>query len=161
MTDHETTIARLDAEFEELQFARFGFEDAWRIGQDLVAAARSDALRIAIDISVNGQTLFHAALPGSSPDNDQWIARKNRVVQRFHRSSYYLATTLKQKGKSIEEVYGLSKADYAPSGGAVPIRIRGVGVVGTATVSGLRDDEDHGMVVEALRRHLALQTGGA
>jgi uncharacterized protein (UPF0303 family) len=161
MTDYETTIAQLDAEFEELQFERFGFEDAWRIGQDLVASGRRDALRIAIDISVNGQTLFHAALPGSSPDNDQWIARKNRVVGRFHRSSYYLATALKQKGKSIEEVYGLSKAEYAASGGAVPIRIRGVGVVGTATVSGLADHEDHRMVVEALRRHLATLAPGA
>ncbi len=156
MTDYEAAIAQIDAEFEELQFAHFGFEEAWQIGQDLVASGRRDSLPIAIDISVNGQTLFHAALPGSTPDNDQWIARKNRVVYRFHRSSFYIATTLKQKGKSIEEEYGLSKAEYAPSGGAVPIRIRAVGVVGTATVSGLRDHEDHRMVIEALRRHLAV-----
>lgn len=154
MTEHETTLARLAAEFDELQFESFGFDDAWQIGQDLVAAGRRDSLSIAIDISLNGQILFHAGLPGSSPDNDQWIARKNRVVARFHKSSYYIATLLKQKEKTIEEAYGLPRADYAASGGAVPIRVRGVGVVGTVTVSGLRDFEDHAMAVDALRRRL-------
>lgn len=148
-------MARLAAEFEALQFDGFGFDDAWEIGRDLVATGRRDGLVIAIDISLNGQVLFHAGLPGSSPDNDQWIARKNRVVARFHKSSYYIAALLKQKGKTIEEAYGLERADYAASGGAVPIRVRGVGVVGTVTVSGLRDFEDHAMVAKALRRHLA------
>jgi uncharacterized protein (UPF0303 family) len=161
MTEQEAAIARLEAEYEELQFSRFGFDEAWEIGRELVAAGRRDALPIAIDVSLNGQVLFHAALPGSSPDNDQWILRKNRVVQRFHRSSLYIAGLLGQKGASIEEVYGLPRADYAPSGGAVPIRIRGVGVVGTITVSGLADHEDHRMVTEAIRRHPAARAEGA
>lgn len=155
MTELEAMVARLEAEYEELQFAQFGFDDAWAIGQDLVAEGRRDSLPIAIDIGANGQTLFHASLPGASPDNDQWIARKNRVTLRFHRSSLYIGSLLRQKGKSIEEAYGLSQAAYAACGGALPIRIRAVGVVGTATVSGLADHEDHRMVVEALRRRLA------
>jgi uncharacterized protein (UPF0303 family) len=157
MTDLETLIARLEAEHEELQFARFGFDEAWGIGQDLVAAGRRDALPIVVDISLNGQVLFHAGLPGSAPDNDQWVLRKNRVVQRFHRSSLYIGSLLLQKGVSIEEKYGLPQADYAPFGGALPIRVRGVGVVGTVTVSGLPDREDHRLVTEAIRRHLAVQ----
>jgi uncharacterized protein (UPF0303 family) len=155
MTELEALIARLEAEHEELQFARFGFDDAWAIGQDLVAAGRRDGLPIAIDVSLNGQVLFHAGLPGSSPDNDQWILRKSRVVQRFHRSSLYIGSLLSQKGKSIEEKYGLPQSDYAPSGGALPIRVREVGVVGAITVSGLPDREDHRLVAEAIRRHLA------
>jgi uncharacterized protein (UPF0303 family) len=157
MTD-DTMIDRLEAEYEELQFTRFDFDDAWKIGQDLVATGRRDVLPIVIDIGMNGQTLFHAALGGSSPDNDQWVVRKNRVALRFHRSSLYIGRLLKKKGTTIEEEYGLPKADYAPFGGSVPIRIRSVGVVGTATVSGLSDHEDHRLVTEALRRHLAAST---
>jgi uncharacterized protein (UPF0303 family) len=161
MTDREALIAALKAEHEDLQFSGFGFDEAWEIGRDLVDAGRRAALPIAIDIGLNGQTLFHAALPGSAPDNDRWILRKKRVVQLFHKSSLYIGSLLRQKGRSIEEEYGLPPADYAPFGGALPIRVRGVGVVGTITVSGMADHEDHRMVAEAIRRHLAIHAPGA
>ncbi len=154
MSDGNYTLERLEAEFEELQFSSFTFEDAWAVGTELVEAARKEALPVAIDITLNGQVLFHAGLPGSSPDNDQWLLRKARIVQRFHRSSLHMSAVLKSKGTSLEEKYGLSPADYAPYGGAVPIRIRGVGVVGCLAVSGLADHEDHGRAVSALRNRL-------
>jgi uncharacterized protein (UPF0303 family) len=154
---HEELLRQLEEEFEALQFAGFGFDEALSIGLDLVETARKGGLPVAVSIHFNQHMLFHAALPGSAPDNDHWIARKNRVADHFFRSSLYIATQLRQKGKSIEEVYGLSSADYAPYGGAVPIRIHGVGVVGTITVSGLPDQEDHRMAVGAIRRFLAKQ----
>lgn len=148
-------LAELEAEREELQFPSFGFEDAWAIGSALVERGRREALPIAIDITLNGQVLFHADLPGTSPDNDQWLARKTRVVQRFHRSSLHVALGLKAKGESLEGKFGLSVADYAPYGGAVALRIRGVGVVGTVAVSGLADHEDHRLASEAMRQRLS------
>jgi uncharacterized protein (UPF0303 family) len=147
-------IERLEAEYEELQFTAFGFEDAWAIGSALVEAGRKASLAIAIDVSLSGQTLFHAALPGTSVDNDGWIERKKRVTARFFRSSLLIATRLRMKGKSMEEVYGLPSSEYAASGGSVPIRVRGVGVVGAIAVSGLPDREDHALVVEAIRARL-------
>ncbi|KKB78944.1 hypothetical protein VW35_10845 [Devosia soli] len=42
--------------------------------------------------------------------------------------------------------------DFAASAGGVPIAVRGIGVVGAASVSGLPDKEDHGLVANALRR---------
>jgi uncharacterized protein (UPF0303 family) len=155
MTEDEETISRLKAEHEELQFLRFGFDEAWEIGQNLVAQARSDKLPIAVDVSLNGQTIFHVGLPGSSPDNDQWLLRKSRIVQRFHQSSLFFATQLRVKGRTLPGDYGISLAEYAASGGAFPVRVRDVGVVGSIAVSGLKDTEDHRMVVEAIRRHLA------
>jgi len=155
MPNYDETLAKLSAEYEDLQFSRFGFDEAWAIGQDLVAVGQREKLGIAIDITVNGQVLFHAGLPGSCPDNDQWILRKTRVVQRFHKSSLYISTLLLKKGTTIEEEYGVPWSDYAASGGAVAVRVRGTGVVGTITVSGLRDYEDHNMAADAVRRYLA------
>jgi uncharacterized protein (UPF0303 family) len=40
-------------------------------------------------------------------------------------------------------------------GGAFPIIVRNVGVVGTVTVSGLPQEEDHRPVVDVLREFLA------
>ncbi len=157
MSAQNLTLAQLEAEYEELQFPAFTFEDAWAIGSALVELGRRDSLPIAIDITLNNQVLFHAGLPGSSPDNDQWLARKARVVQRFHRSSLLVAQRLKEKGESLEVKFGLSASDYAPYGGAVALRIRDVGVVGTVSVSGLADHEDHRLAAEAIRRRLEKQ----
>ena len=148
----EDLLQRLDAELETLRFPSFNFEDALAIGLDLVETARRKALPIAIDVTVNRQQLFHAALPGSSPDNDQWVLRKSRVVARFFKSSLAIATELRIKGRTIEEVHGLPSAEYAASGGSVPVLVKGAGVIGTITVSGLPDVEDHEMVVAAIRR---------
>ena len=151
---HEDLLEQLLSEHERLQFAHFDFDDACLIGLDLVETARQNRQAVSIDIAVNGQQLFHAALPGTSPDNDQWIVRKNRVVGRFFRSSFYVAKLLEAKGKSMEDAYGLSSSDFAPFGGAVPVTLKGSGVIGSITVSGLPDADDHKMVVDAIGRHL-------
>ncbi|GAB3932306.1 hypothetical protein GCM10027614_01210 [Micromonospora vulcania] len=46
---------------------------------------------------------------------------------------------------------GLPAARYAAAGGAVPLRVRGTGVVGWFGVSGLPQLDDHRFVVEMLR----------
>jgi len=153
----EELLRKLEAELETLRFPSFNFDDALAIGLDLVETGRRKALPIAIDVTVNQQQLFHAALPGSSPDNDQWVLRKGRVAARFFKSSLAIATELRIKGKTIEEVHGLPSTEYAPSGGSVPVLVKGAGVIGTITVSGLPDVEDHEMVVAAMRRHLELK----
>ncbi len=140
------------AEEEELQFASFTNDDAWVLGNALVAAAREAELPIAIDISRGEQRLFHAGLPGSAADNDAWIERKNRVVRRFGHSSYYM--NVSSEGE-FNARYLLDESEFAAHGGAFPVIVRGVGVVGTVTVSGLPQEEDHRFVVGVLRAFLA------
>lgn len=123
------TLEELERQERELQFDRFDFDTAWRLGVALVEAGRRADLPIAIDIRRAGQQLFHAALPGSAPDNDAWLRRKARVVERFHEASLHV--------------------------GAFPIAVRGVGVVGTVAVSGLPQLEDHALVVSVLTEVLA------
>ena len=147
-------LVRLDGEHSTLVFEKFDFTDALALGLDLVHRAQSAGQTITIDIRRGKHQLFHAALPGTAAVNDNWIKRKNRVVWHFGKSSYYVATKLQGKGKSMEEAYGLSSGDYAPFGGAFPVLVRGTGVVGTVTVSGLTDREDHELVVDALTRYL-------
>jgi len=138
-------------EEEEIQFAEFSNETAWRIGSRLVEVARQGTLGVTIDIRRHGQQLFHAALPGTSADNDAWIRRKIRVVNRFGHSSFYMGTLYRSQGSTIEEKALLDPTRYAPHGGAFPIIVRGVGVIGTVTVSGLPQAEDHQFVVRILR----------
>ena len=47
-------------------------------------------------------------------------------------------------------LFGLSRADYAPGEGAVPIRVRGA-LVGVLAISGLESGGDHDLAVSGLR----------
>jgi len=148
------SVAELAAEEDELQFASFTNDDAWELGTALVEGARRQGAPVAIDISRNSHTLFHVALPGATPDNDSWIARKQRVVQRFGHSTLYMRQVFVERGTTFEEALGLDPQRYAAHGGGVPVIVRSVGPVGVVVVSGLPQLEDHRMVVAALRAHL-------
>jgi uncharacterized protein (UPF0303 family) len=155
VTTPQPTIDELAAEEAELQFPGFTEDDAWTLGGALVETARAAALPVAIDVTRHGHQLFHAALPGSSPDNDRWIERKARVVDRFGHSSLYMRVLSELDGRTFEEKFLLDGRVYAAHGGAFPLLVRGVGPIGTVVVSGLPQVEDHRMVVAALREHLA------
>jgi uncharacterized protein (UPF0303 family) len=148
------SVAELAAEEDELQFASFTNDDAWELGTALVEGARRQGAPVAIDISRNSHTLFHVALPGATPDNDSWIARKQRVVQRFGHSTLYMRQVFVERGTTFEEALGLDPQRYAAHGGGFPVIVRSVGPVGVVVVSGLPQLEDHRMVVAALRAHL-------
>jgi uncharacterized protein (UPF0303 family) len=154
MADSFPSLAELAAEEEELLFGGFTNDDAWDLGAALVAAARRDGAPVAVDISRHGHQLFHAALPGTSPDNDSWIQRKTRVVHRFGHSSLYVRQASIERGTTFEAEFGLDPAHYAAHGGAFPVVVRSVGPVGAVVVSGLPQLEDHRMVVAAIRAHL-------
>ena len=117
--------------------------------------AQKEKLSITIDITRGTHQLFHASLPGTSADNDEWIKRKVRLVYRFGHSSFYLGQRLKSKGKRIEEAYLIPESEYAPHGGCFPIIVKNTGMVGTITVSGLPQEEDHRLVVQGIRDYLA------
>jgi uncharacterized protein (UPF0303 family) len=139
----------------EIQFKSFDNNMAFVVGLALLDTARNKGKGVTIDIARNGQQLFHYAMPGTSRDNDVWVQRKNNVVNRFGHSSYYMGISLKSKSQTIEEKYLISSSDFAAHGGAFPLTVRGVGVVGTITVSGLPQEEDHELVVTTLRKYLA------
>nr|WP_223187480.1 heme-degrading domain-containing protein [Streptomyces sp. CBMA29] len=137
-------------------FPRFTHDDAWRLGSLLVEMAREGGAAVTVDIRRGGQQLFHYALDGTTPDNDAWLTRKARVVERYHASSLLVGERFRAKGGSFEESSRLDPDLYAAHGGAFPLRVAGVGVVGVVAVSGLPQVEDHALVVAALTRYLAL-----
>lgn len=148
-------LEQLLQEEQELQFVSFNESTAWQIGCRLVERAQKEELPIAIDITRGSHQLFHASLRGASADNDEWIKRKVRLVYRFGHSSFYMGQLLKSNGKSIEEAFLIPESDYAPHGGCFPVIVKDTGMVGTITVSGLPQEEDHKMVVQVIRAYLA------
>ena len=155
MTDDSPgLITRLEEQERRLTFDRFDNADAWALGSLLVDLATGRDLPVAIDIRRGTQQLFHAALPGSTADNDAWIHRKIRVVERYGASSYLVGRRLAAKGQQLDAAMGVHPADYAAHGGAFPVRVPHVGIVGVITVSGLPQADDHALVVEAVETFL-------
>ena len=148
-------LDELLAQEEELQFTTFTNTTAWELGCALVDAARRDRLGVTIDIRRGDHQLFHAALPGTAANNDAWIERKNRVVRRFGHSSFYVGGKHRADGTDFAQRELLDPREFAAHGGAFPVIVRGVGMVGTVTVSGLPQADDHRLVVDVLRAFLA------
>jgi uncharacterized protein (UPF0303 family) len=155
LDDLKALIASLEAQEAALVFTRFDNADAWRLGSAMAAAATTRDLPVTIDIRRGGQQLFHAALAGTTAENDSWIDRKVRVVNRFAASSYLVGRRLAARGAALDEALGVEPRLFAAHGGAFPVRVRDVGVVGTVAVSGLPQADDHAFVTEMIGAFLA------
>ncbi|MFJ9558636.1 heme-degrading domain-containing protein [Streptomyces fuscichromogenes] len=146
-------ITALEQQEKELVFDSFDHTDAWRLGNRITAIAERAGHAVGIDIRRPGLILFRAALPGITPDQDTWIARKAAVVLRMEASSALVDARWSAMGVDSAGG-GWLGADYAVTGGSFPVRVRDVGVVAAVTASGLSSQEDHDLVVEGIRAHL-------
>jgi uncharacterized protein (UPF0303 family) len=156
-------LERVTRQERELHLPKFDAQVAWDLGTRLRAMAIERGLGIVVDVRRFNQPLFYAALDATTPDNPEWVRRKSNVVARFHRSSYGVGLTMNLKNDSLEN-RGLPISDYASHGGSFPLHIEGAGIVGSVTVSGLPQRDDHELVVEALcallgRDYAALKLG--
>ena len=152
----QTDIERIREEEERIRFDSFDHDLAFRLGIALHEEAQTRGVSVTIDIRAFGQQIFHLAMAGTSPDNDRWIEGKVRVVERFHRSSLRLGRELAAEGKSLSERFFIDPFAFRPFGGCFPVRLKKGGVIGTVTVSGLTQEEDHALAVSVLEKF----TGG-
>ncbi|WP_223623509.1 heme-degrading domain-containing protein [Microbacterium sp. EST19A] len=148
---NDAWLDRLEAEHRDLELTRFDRADAWRLGSSIAERALAEAFPVAIDVRTASGILFHASLPGATADNDDWARRKAATVFRFETSTALLEARVAAGGRDMFEPGWLDPAEYAVAGGAVPVRVAGVGVVAVATVSGLASEDDHDLVVQAIR----------
>ena len=148
--DLAAQVAALREQERSLALTRFTHDDAWALGSWIVARGQAESLGITVDIRKGDQQVFHAALEGTTPDNDSWVDRKIRTVRRFGTSSLIVGRSHAAKGRDFNGSTKLPFTEYVAHGGCVPILVVGVGMVGTLTVSGLAQQDDHALAVEAL-----------
>lgn len=148
-------LARIALQEEQLQFDTFSAETAWQLGTLLKEAVEKRGKAAVIDIQLVGQPLFFYAMPGTTPDNVDWARRKRNAMEHFHRSSYAIGLELKQKQTTLQEKAGFDLRNYATHGGGFPIRLLGT-FIGTITISGLPQRDDHSVIVEVLAKWLDL-----
>lgn len=155
--DREARLAILKKQEQQAQFQSFSEEIAFDLGSVVYGIARGKRAPVVINIRTSDRALFHAAMPGATPDNDEWVRRKSNVVLRYHVSSLQFGDSLALKDRVINPDMGIDMMNYASHGGSFPIRVKKAGVVAAITVSGLPQLDDHRMIIDALDQYLKIE----
>ena len=145
----------LRQEEDSLNLPIFSIGEGLMIGEIALNLAKSVQRPIAMEVRMGDWTVFHASLPGSSPDNDWWMNRKARVVLKTGHSTLYERVLAEETGVDWFSKHGVSEEDYAIHGGGLPINVKGKGLVGVLLISGLPQVQDHLLGVEILTEYLA------
>ena len=151
----DLSSASLSEEYANLFFSNFDILDATKLGIIAMDLGISRRLPIAAEVRTGAWTVFHASLPGSSPENDWWMNRKARVVLKTGHSTMYERVLAEETGVDWFATHGVSEEEYAIHGGGLPINVKGKGLVGVLLISGLPQVQDHLLGVEILTEYLA------
>jgi uncharacterized protein (UPF0303 family) len=112
-------------------------------------------LPIAVEVRLGDWTIYHASLPGSTPENDWWIGRKARVVKLKKHSTMFERVLAEERGVDWHKENNLLDETHAIHGGGLPLITKEDGFVGVLLISGLPQVEDHLLGVEVLTEFLA------
>ena len=149
----ESDLAIIAQQETELVFDRFDEDLAFEIGTGMRQLAKAFGKGAAVGVYLWDRTMFFGATAGASDGNRGWIERKVKLVKLMQKSSYRVVL---ERGEQPRVLTGwaLEAGDYAIAGGAFPIRIRSVGIIGAAATSGLPERDDHEVSRGAIARAL-------
>lgn len=150
-------LKELLAQEDELQFQYFNNAVAWELGNSIKVAAETMSAAVAIEVYAFEQVVFSYAMPGTAKDHQDWLRRKRQAVMRFGHSSYYQGQYNAVKNRDFEAIPHLDPKEYCAHGGSFPIRIKNSGVIGAVTVSGLPQETDHQLAIDAFRQVISHQ----
>lgn len=133
---------------KELSFQSFSHEDAYCIGNILVRLIKERQLNhIRIRIVHQNEIVYQYLMDGKH--GDIWLNRKQKTVETFHHSGYYLY--LENEENQTYQHY-LDDESLVICGGSFPLFVKEQ-YVGCFLVSGLVHDQDHQLIVDALRQY--------
>jgi uncharacterized protein (UPF0303 family) len=150
----EEDIKLIIEQEKALVFPEFDEAIAFKIGSAIRASAIAAGQGIVADLRTWEKPLFYMALPGSTADNPNWVRRKVNLVRTLGKSTYRVVLEKTFDGDVFPPRRGLDNMDVVLAGGSFPVRVKGAGLIGAITVSGLHERDDHRVVVEAICDHL-------
>ncbi len=87
-----------------------------------------------------------------------WLRRKANVAKQFEESSKQFEESslsvrndLKEGNMNLEKTFRLDEKDFLAKGGSLPIFVKNSGMIATITILGLHDEEDHKIIIDALK----------
>jgi uncharacterized protein (UPF0303 family) len=136
---------------KKIELDNFDNRIAFDMGSKVLELAKSRNQHIAIEIIRLNHTVFLYVDNSLPMDKHNWLRRKANVAKQFEESSLSVKNDLKEGNMTLEETFALDEKDFLAKGGAIPIFVKGAGMVAIITVSGLHDEEDHKIIIDALK----------
>ena len=151
----EDDIAKIIEQEQALVLPSFDENVAFSLGLRVRERAIKEGLGLVCDVRSWDRPLFYCALPPTTGDNQHWVRGKYNLVQRLSKPSYRVVLENKH-GDEFMTRRNLDRSIYVLAGGGFPIRVKGAGMVGCITISGLPERDDHSVAVAALCDELGL-----
>jgi uncharacterized protein (UPF0303 family) len=149
-----STMAQNKTEKEvikKIELDSFSNQIALEMGMKIIDLAKSRNQHIAVEICRLNHTVFIYVDDDLPVDKHNWLRRKANVAKQFEESSLSVKNDLKEGNMTLEKTFGLDEKDFLAKGGSIPIFIKNAGMIATITVSGLHDEEDHKIIIDALQ----------
>lgn len=152
----EDDIRQIIAQEQGLVFSSFDEHVAFSLGLRVRERAVAEQLGLVCDVRTWDRPLFYMALPPTAGDNQHWVRRKYNLVHRVSKSSYRVVLENSADKDLFLTRRGLDPEQFVLAGGGFPIRVKGAGVIGCITISGLHERDDHAVAVDAICDELGL-----
>ncbi len=92
------TSSQLINEEQILTLSSLDLAGALESGEIAKSLGMARNLPIALEVRLGDWIIYHASLPGSTPENDWWMSRKARVVMLKHHSTMYERVSAEERG---------------------------------------------------------------
>lgn len=121
------------------------------MGLAIIELARERKQSVAVKVERLNHTIFLYVDENLPADKHLWLERKANVAKRFEQSSWSVKNDLINGNMTLKETFALDEKEYLAKGGAIPIFVKNAGMIAIVTVSGLHDEEDHKIIIDALK----------
>lgn len=147
MTQNKTN----DEVIKKIELESFSNKIALEMGLTIIDLAKSRNQHIAVEICRLNHTVFIYVDDNVPADKHNWLRRKANVAKQFEESSLRVKNDLKEGNMTLDKTFALDEKDFLAKGGSLPIFVKNAGMIAIITVSGLQDEEDHKIIIDALK----------
>lgn len=134
----------------KIELDQFDNKTGLAIGLKIVNLAKERNQNIAVQIERLNHVVFMFVDDPFPADKHHWIRRKANLTKHFEESSLSIKQDLENGKMSLSKTFALDEQEYLAKGGSIPIFVRNAGMIAVVTVSGLQDEEDHQLIIDAL-----------
>ena len=135
----------------KIELSEFSNEIGLEMGLAIVKLANHRNQKVAVKVERLNHTIFLYVNDGLPVDKHNWLRRKANISKHFEESSLSIKHDLINGNMTLDKTFALDNDNYLAKGGAIPIFVKGAGMIAVITVSGLHDAEDHKIIIDGLK----------